>query len=108
MGFPLLRPGCGSERTLCRACECRHHCGLKGHCGHCGRAPREPCQCHPEPGRAGRAVRERTVRRREMTLAGQFLLLQVLIVLTVLVAVSAISLAQTARAFERSEVRPAL
>jgi two-component system CitB family sensor kinase len=43
-----------------------------------------------------------------MTLAGQFLLLQVLIVLTVLVAVSAISLAQTARAFERSEVRPAL
>src|SRR3954451_16164150 len=58
--------------------------------------------------RAGRAVRERTVRRREMTLAGQFLLLQVLIVLAVLVAVSAISLAQTARAFERSEVRPAL
>ncbi|MFL6134888.1 MAG: ATP-binding protein [Nocardioidaceae bacterium] len=48
------------------------------------------------------------MRRREMTLAGQFLLLQVLIVLTVLVAVSAISLAQTARAFERSEVRPAL
>src|SRR4029079_16246111 len=44
----------------------------------------------------------------EMTLAGQFLLLQVLVVLAVLVAVGAISLAQTRRAFERSEVRPAL
>jgi two-component system, CitB family, sensor kinase len=43
-----------------------------------------------------------------MTLAGQYLLLQVLIVLVVLVAVGAISLAQTARSFERSEVRPAL
>ena len=43
-----------------------------------------------------------------MTLAGQYLLLQVLIVLIVLVAVGAISVAQTARAFERSEVRPAL
>jgi two-component system, CitB family, sensor kinase len=49
-----------------------------------------------------------TARRREMTLAGQYLLLQVLIVLAVLVAVGAISLAQTARTFERSEVRPAL
>jgi len=48
------------------------------------------------------------VRRREMTLAGQYLLLQVLIVLTVLVAVGAISIAQSARSFERSEVRPAL
>ncbi len=43
-----------------------------------------------------------------MTLAGQYLLLQVLIVLVVLVAVGAISLAQTARTFERGEVRPAL
>ena len=43
-----------------------------------------------------------------MTLARQFLLLQVLVVLAVLVAVGAISLAQTRRAFERSEVRPAL
>ena len=43
-----------------------------------------------------------------MTLAGQYLLLQVLIVLAVLLAVGAISVAQTARAFERSEVRPAL
>src|SRR3954454_2509326 len=43
-----------------------------------------------------------------MSLAGQYLLLQVLIVLVVLVAVSAISIAQSARAFERSEVRPAL
>ena len=43
-----------------------------------------------------------------MTLAGQYLLLQVLIVLGVLVAVGAISVAQTARTFERSEVRPAL
>ncbi|MBA3780434.1 MAG: Spo0B domain-containing protein [Nocardioides sp.] len=43
-----------------------------------------------------------------MTLARQFLLLQVLIVLAVLVAVGAISIAQSARSFERSEVRPAL
>jgi sensor histidine kinase regulating citrate/malate metabolism len=43
-----------------------------------------------------------------MTLAGQYLLLQVLIVLVVLLAVGAISVAQTARSFERSEVRPAL
>ena len=48
------------------------------------------------------------VKRREMTLAGQYLLLQVLIVLTVLVAVGAISIAQSARSFERSEIRPAL
>jgi two-component system, CitB family, sensor kinase len=48
------------------------------------------------------------VKRRPMSLAGQYLLLQVLIVLVVLVAVSAISIAQSARAFERSEVRPAL
>ena len=40
-----------------------------------------------------------------MTLAGQYLLLQVLIVLAVLVAVGAISLAQSARSFERSEGR---
>jgi sensor histidine kinase regulating citrate/malate metabolism len=42
-----------------------------------------------------------------MTLAGQFLLLQVLIVLAVLVAVGAISIAQSARSFERQELRPA-
>ena len=42
-----------------------------------------------------------------MTLARQYLLLQVLIVVTVLVAVGAISIAQAARAFERQEVRPA-
>jgi len=48
------------------------------------------------------------VKRREMTLAGQYLLLQVLIVLTVLLAVGAISIAQSARSFERSEIRPAL
>lgn len=48
------------------------------------------------------------VKRHEMTLARQFLLLQVLIVLAVLVAIGAISIAQSARAFERSEVRPAL
>jgi sensor histidine kinase regulating citrate/malate metabolism len=48
------------------------------------------------------------VRRHEMTLARQFLLLQVLIVLAVLVAIGAISIAQSARSFERSEVRPAL
>jgi two-component system CitB family sensor kinase len=43
-----------------------------------------------------------------MTLAGQYLLLQGLVVLAVLVAVGAISMAQTARTFERGEVRPAL
>jgi sensor histidine kinase regulating citrate/malate metabolism len=43
-----------------------------------------------------------------MTLARQFLLLQVLIVLTVLLAVGAISIAQSARSFERTEARPAL
>jgi two-component system CitB family sensor kinase len=42
-----------------------------------------------------------------MTLAGQFLLLQVLIVLAVLIAVGAISIAQSARTFERQEFRPA-
>ena len=42
-----------------------------------------------------------------MTLARQFLLLQVLIVLAVLVAVGAISIAQAARTFERQELRPA-
>jgi two-component system CitB family sensor kinase len=49
-----------------------------------------------------------TAKRRVRTLAGQYLLLQVLIVLVVLVAVGAISLAQTARTFEKGEVRPAL
>src|SRR4051794_20552548 len=49
-----------------------------------------------------------SVRRRGMTLAGQYLLLQVLIVVAVLLAVGAISIAQSARSFERSEVRPAL
>ena len=42
-----------------------------------------------------------------MTLARQFLLLQVLVVLTVLLAVGAISIAQAARTFERQELRPA-
>ena len=47
-------------------------------------------------------------RRREMSLAGQYLLLQLLIVLSVLVAVGAVSIAQSAHSFQRSEVRPAL
>jgi two-component system, CitB family, sensor kinase len=42
-----------------------------------------------------------------MTLARQFLVLQALIVLVVLVAVGAISIAQSARDFERQEIRPA-
>jgi len=42
-----------------------------------------------------------------MTLARQFFLLQALIVLSVLVAVGAISIAQAARTFERQELRPA-
>ncbi|GAB3658279.1 ATP-binding protein [Nocardioides korecus] len=42
-----------------------------------------------------------------MTLARQFLLLQVLVVLLVLLAVGAISIAQAARTFERQELRPA-
>ena len=47
-------------------------------------------------------------RRRGMSLAGQYLRLQLLIVLAVLVAVVAISLAQSAAAFERVEGRRAL
>lgn len=47
-------------------------------------------------------------RRRGMSLAGQYLVLQLLIVLAVLVAVVAISLAQSAAAFERIEGRRAL
>jgi two-component system CitB family sensor kinase len=47
-------------------------------------------------------------RRRGMSLAGQYLVLQLLIVLAVLVAVVAISLAQSAAAFERVEGRRAL
>lgn len=43
-----------------------------------------------------------------MSLAGQYLVLQLLIVLAVLVAVVAISLAQSAAAFERTEGRRAL
>ncbi|MCX8454755.1 sensor histidine kinase [Paenarthrobacter ureafaciens] len=43
-----------------------------------------------------------------MSLAGQYLLLQLLIVLAVLVAVAAISLAESAAAFERTEGRRAL
>lgn len=43
-----------------------------------------------------------------MSLAGQYLLLQLLIVLAVLVGVVAISLAQSAAAFERTEGRRAL
>ena len=46
-------------------------------------------------------------RRRGMSLAGQYLLLQLLIVLAVLVGVVAISLAQSAAAFERTEGRRA-
>ncbi len=42
-----------------------------------------------------------------MTLARQFFLLQALVVLAVLVAVGAISIAQAARSFERQELRPA-
>ncbi|MGY4541612.1 two-component system CitB family sensor kinase [Arthrobacter sp. UYNi723] len=47
-------------------------------------------------------------RRRGMSLAGQYLVLQLLIVFAVLVAVVAISLAQSAAAFERVEGRRAL
>ena len=47
-------------------------------------------------------------RRRRMSLAGQYLVLQLLIVLAVLVAVVAISLAQSAATFERVEGRRAL
>ena len=47
-------------------------------------------------------------RRRRITLAGQYLVLQLLIVLAVLVGVIAISLAQSAQAFERVEGRRAL
>jgi two-component system CitB family sensor kinase len=47
-------------------------------------------------------------RRRGMSLAGQYLVLQLLIVLAVLVAVVAISLAQSAATFERVEGRRAL
>lgn len=47
-------------------------------------------------------------RRRGMSLAGQFLVLQLLIVSAVLVAVVAISLAQSAATFERIEGRRAL
>ena len=43
-----------------------------------------------------------------MSLAGQYLRLQLLIVLAVLVAVVAISLAQSAASFERTEGRRAL
>ena len=47
-------------------------------------------------------------RRRGMSLAGQYLRLQLLIVFAVLVAVVAISLAQSAASFERIEGRRAL
>ncbi|MCW2134633.1 Sensor histidine kinase regulating citrate/malate metabolism [Arthrobacter sp. VKM Ac-2550] len=53
---------------------------------------------------AGRLTR----RRRRITLAGQYLVLQLLIVLAVLLGVIAISLAQSAQAFERVEGRRAL
>jgi two-component system, CitB family, sensor kinase len=49
-----------------------------------------------------------TKRRRRITLAGQYLVLQLLIVLAVLVGVIAISLTQSAQAFERVEGRRAL
>ena len=48
------------------------------------------------------------MRRKRLTLAGQYLVLQLLIVLAVLVAVAAISLAQSARDIERIEGRRAL
>ena len=48
------------------------------------------------------------MRRKEMTLAGQYLVLQLLIVLVVLVAVGAISMAQSAQDIERIEGRRAL
>ncbi len=51
--------------------------------------------------------RPTVTRRRGMSLAGQYLLLQLLIVLAVLVAVVAISLAQSAATFERIEGRRA-
>ena len=47
-------------------------------------------------------------RSRRLTLAGQFLLLQLAIVLVVLVAIAAVSLAQSARTFERVEGRRVL
>ncbi|MGH3361949.1 MAG: ATP-binding protein [Nocardioides sp.] len=48
------------------------------------------------------------MRRRRMSLAGQYLALQLLIVLVVLVAVAAISLAQSAQDIRRTEGREAL
>src|SRR6476661_1730765 len=56
---------------------------------------------HPEE-------RQFVTRRRGMSLAGQYLVLQLLIVMAVLVGVVAISLAQSAAAFERIEGRRAL
>src|SRR6478735_4242563 len=60
-----------------RVGDARHDCGLCGHCGH-GHIP--PSWCHPDPVSRHEA-------KREMTLARQYLLLQMLIVLAVLVAV---------------------
>jgi sensor histidine kinase regulating citrate/malate metabolism len=53
-------------------------------------------------------VLEHTLRPPRLSLAGQYLALQLLIVLAVLVGVVAISLAQSAQAFERVEGRRAL
>lgn len=52
--------------------------------------------------------RPRTARRRPLSLAGQYLILQLLIMGAVLVGVAALSLAQSAQIFERVEGRRAL
>ena len=78
--------------------ESRHHCGRSARCGHCGHGHNSADQCDPL------GVAPRTSSRHGMTLARQFFLLQALIVLSVLVAVGAISIAQAARTFERQEL----
>jgi two-component system, CitB family, sensor kinase len=52
--------------------------------------------------------RPRAARRRPLSLAGQYLILQLLIMAAVLVGVAALSLAQSAQTFERVEGRRAL
>ena len=68
-----------------------HHCGRRARCGHCGHG-------HARPSTG--AILNACARARDDP-GRQFLLLQVLIVLAVLIAVGAISVAQTARTFER-------
>ncbi len=82
------------------------------------RMPARPCGIVPVPGAGVHRMRtdpaepqrntHTVTRRRGMSLAGQYLVLQLLIVLAVLVAVVAISLAQSTAAFERIEGRRAL